>query len=267
MRPKTAPEKAANPSFKDYFSAQAQDYARFRVRYPPALFEALAQLCPEKTLAWDCGTGNGQAAWGLAERFDAVIASDASEEQIKHAVPHPRITYRTESAERSSLENGSANLVTAAQAVHWFKLDSFWKEVQHVTKPGGIIAVWCYELPQIEKTIDAIVRRYEREMLGEYWAPEIQHVWTRYQNLHFPFPTIQMPKFTATTEWTLDDLIGHLRTWSAARRYQEKEGKDSLLQVLKDLQRAWEEPGKARPVTWLIDMLLVGKVWPAGGPA
>src|SRR6266498_1141048 len=89
-------------TFKDHFSKQAADYANFRPRYPRELFEYLGSVAPSRALAWDCATGNGQAAVELAEVFDRVIATDASEKQIANAEPHDRVEYRIASAKKAA---------------------------------------------------------------------------------------------------------------------------------------------------------------------
>ena len=135
-------------SFKDYFSDAAASYATFRPRYPAALFDFVATLPIRRGTVWDCATGNGQAAIPLAEHFDRVIATDASADQIAHAEPHPRVSYRVALADASGLEVASSvDLVTVAQALHWFPLDRFFGEVRRVLVPDGVLAVWCYTRP------------------------------------------------------------------------------------------------------------------------
>ena len=112
-------------TFKDHFSKQAADYARFRPRYPHEMFEYLGSLAPSRKLAWDCGTGNGQAAVGLATVFDRVIAIDASEKQIASAELHERVDYRVAPAEDSNIDFGTVDLTMVAQALHWFDLTAF----------------------------------------------------------------------------------------------------------------------------------------------
>ena len=58
-------------SFKDRFSGHAAEYALYRPHYPKELFQYLASLAPNRDAAWDCATGNGQAAEMLAEYFRA----------------------------------------------------------------------------------------------------------------------------------------------------------------------------------------------------
>ena len=78
-----------NAGFKDHFSGHATDYARYRPDYPAALYEFLAKTARRHEVAWDCGTGSGQAALGLAPYFDRVIATPATLELIElHALLH-----------------------------------------------------------------------------------------------------------------------------------------------------------------------------------
>ncbi len=130
--------------FHDHFSGVANRYADFRPHYPAALFDWLATLVPKDSLVWDCAAGNGQASYDLATRFAHVIATDASKEQIASATPHPKVEFRVAPAEQSGLADGSAGLITVAQAVHWFDLDRFWVEAKRVLKGGGLLAFWGY---------------------------------------------------------------------------------------------------------------------------
>ena len=173
-------------SFKDHFSNQAADYARFRPRYPREMFEYLGTTAPGRKLAWDCATGNGQAAVELAEVFDRVIATDASEKQIANAQPHERVEYRVAPAEESSVESDSIDVIVVAQALHWFDLDRFYAEARRVLKPRGVLAASAYNLLRIEPAIDAIVDRYYHEVVGPFWPPERKLV-ENFGDLPFPF--------------------------------------------------------------------------------
>jgi ubiquinone/menaquinone biosynthesis C-methylase UbiE len=162
-------DKNESPSFEDHFSKQSQTYAQYRPQYPEEIYAYLASVAPGALLAWDCGTGNGQAALGLAKYFDRVFATDASAEQIARAYPHPRVDYHVEPAEHISLGDSTVDLVTVAVAIHWFNFDEFYREVKRVLKPGGILAVWTYNFPVISPEMDALVRRYYYETLKGFW--------------------------------------------------------------------------------------------------
>ena len=127
---------------QDLFSECANLYPIFRPCYPQALFQWLAVTTPRHERAWDCACGNGQASVDLAEYFQEVIGTDLSGEQLQHAAPHNRVTYRVAVAESSGLPSAQFDLVTVAQALHWFDLKRFYAEVRRVLRPDGVLAVW-----------------------------------------------------------------------------------------------------------------------------
>lgn len=237
-------------SFKDHFSAQAPDYARYRPNYPDDLFAWLAAQAPARGAAWDCGTGSGQAALGLAPFFSRVIATDPSASQIAHAAPHPRIDYRLAPAEAGGIESGTVDLVTVAQALHWFDIDRFFAEARRVLKPGGVIAAWTYTLLDVEAGIDELVSDFYRNVVGPFWPPERKMVDDRYRSLPFPFDPVAVPAFEIRTEWSLDDLLGYLGTWSATRAYMKAKGSDPLVELSRRLTPLWPDPEKKKTLRW-----------------
>ncbi len=238
----------------DHFSAHAADYARHRPSYPPALFAWLAQQCPVRDLAWDCATGNGQAALALTEHFKQVRATDLSAEQLAQAQPHPRIDYRAAPAEASGLADSSCDLVTVAQALHWFCNDSFYSEAKRVLKPGGLLAAWTYGLLRGEPELDAMVQDFHSNIVGRYWPPERRWVDRGYQGMPFPFRDIAAPGFEIRLEWTLADLLAYLRTWSATQRCIRDTGSDPCLGLGERLGSLWPDPEATRTIIWPIAM-------------
>lgn len=207
-------------SFKDYFSGHAADYATYRPRYPAELFAWLAQQCQHHEAAWDCATGNGQAAIALTQHFQHVTATDASEAQISQADPHPQIDYRVALAEDSGLAENSFDLVTVAQAAHWLNREAFYQDVKRVLRPGGVLALWCYDRPLLPSgALDGLLENYYRHTLNGFWAPERRLIEERYQSLRLPFEEIPTPSYTIRVSWTLQELMGYLYTWSATQRY------------------------------------------------
>lgn len=237
-------------SFEDHFSQRAQEYAQYRPSYPSRLFAYLSSLAPSRHLAWDCGTGNGQAALGLAEYFDHVVATDASSNQIAQAFPHERIEYRVEPAEEVSLDAGSVDLITVAIAVHWFDFERFYREVRRVLQAGGILAVWTYHLPVIGPRVDPLLVAYYREILAGYWPERFSYVDDRYRTLPFPFEEVDSPEFDMTATWTLGQLVGFLGSWSAARKYQEDHNRHPVQEIWPKLVDAWGEPDQSRSIRW-----------------
>ena len=237
----------SGPSFKDHFSVQSAGYARHRPHYPDELFTYLAGLAGRR-LAWDCATGNGQAAIALARYFDRVVATDASRAQIDAATAHPAVSYRVATAEASGLDNDSADLVTVGQALHWFDTARFFAEASRVLVAGGILAAWCYELCTVCPACDSIVQRLYTVIVGPFWPKERHLIEDRYAGIEFPGVALAPPCFEMTAKWTADDMLGYLRTWSASQRYLREHGEDPIELVEKELRRAW---GSAlRTVRW-----------------
>jgi SAM-dependent methyltransferase len=237
-------------TFKDHFSRQAADYAKFRPSYPRKLFDYLGRIAPSRQLAWDCGTGNGQAAVGLASVFDRVIATDASDAQIANAQPHDRVEYRTAPAEQSGLAAETIDLIMVAQALHWFDLDRFYAEVRRVLKRGGIFAASAYKFFHITPEIDRLVnRRYYDKIVGPFWPPERVLV-EKFEELPFPFSEIQTPSFEMIAQWNLEHLVGYLRSWSATQRFIAANRRDPLDEIADELRTAWGDTKQTRRVIW-----------------
>jgi SAM-dependent methyltransferase len=241
-------------AFQDHFSSRASAYARARPTYPAGLFAELARLAQGHDLAWDCGTGNGQAALGLAEYFGSVVGTDPSEAQLAEAVPHPRVTYRQLPESSSGLDPCSVDLVTAAQAAHWFDLGLFYLEVARVLRPGGLLAMWCYGLCRIAPDIDDILGEFYHRTVGPCWPPERRHVDAAYRSLRFPWPDLPFPRFEIERVWTLPELLAYVETWSAVTRYRDTRGEDPLSGLGDALERPWGPPDSARHVTWPVSM-------------
>lgn len=225
---------------KDNFSNHAATYAQFRPVYPKELYDFLLGLVPETNLAWDCGCGNGQVARVLADHFEMVEATDISEKQIENALQKPNINYRVAPAENSGLRSGSVNLVTVAQALHWFDFDAFYQEVYRVSQPGAIIAVWCYSLLQINPETDALIYDLYADILGDsYWDPERKLVEEQYQTIPFPFKEIDAPDFSIQVKWSLEHLMGYLNSWSAVQHYIRANGENPVQLIAEGLKKAW----------------------------
>jgi SAM-dependent methyltransferase len=237
--------------FKDHFSGHAAIYREARPTYPAELFAWLAQQAPDTTLAWDCGCGNGQATVALAQHFGRVVGTDPSTNQIAGAQPAANIEYRVEPAEKSSLADCSASLVTVAQALHWFDFDRFYAQVQRVLKPGGVFAAWAYaDCRTGDATIDALKNRLYVDLTGPYWPQERVLVDSGYRTLPFPFVEMTAPAFEMQVQWDVEHFLGYLRSWSATQRYQKDRGEDPVALIEPELRAAWPGAQTSRCVRW-----------------
>ena len=246
-------------NFKDNFSKQSGIYAKYRPHYPKELFEFLSSLTTEHDLAWDCGTGNGQAAIGLTEFYETIIATDPSEQQIKNASLHPKIKYKVERSEESSFTNNSVDLLTIANAIHWFNFDLFYKEVNRVVKNNGIIAAWTNHLPIISPTIDVVVKHYHDITLNDYWQTENRLAEKLYTTIPFPFNEIKHPDFFTEKTMSLHDLIGYLNTWSATQRFINANNFNPTDELFDNILPLWGDPDSDKKITWKL-ALKVGRV-------
>jgi SAM-dependent methyltransferase len=234
-------------SFADHFSEKPAQYAASRPTYPAALFAAAAAAAPGLERAWDCATGNGQAAHGLARHFARVEATDASAQQIEHAIPAPNVRYSVQPAEATDFAPASFDAVCVAQALHWFDVDRFYAEVKRVLRPRGILLVTAYGWSGVSPEFDAEQQRIVIDPIEPYWPPQNQLIMRGYRDLAFPFELIEMPPMSIEVRWTLDQYVDYMGTWTATRRLLEKQP-GFLANARAELRKAW--PGnEARKVT------------------
>jgi len=224
---------------KDNFSIQSDEYAKYRPTYPEELYEILLPLVPSNKTAWDCGTGNGQVASKLADFFDKVHATDISIKQIGNALKKANIEYLIEPAGKTSFANNQFDLITVAQAIHWFDLDKFYSEAKRTLKPNGIIAVIGYSLIRFNPAINQIIDDLHDNILGDYWDDARKLIEEHYRTLPFPFIEIQTRELGYKRNWTLDELVGYLSTWSALQHYIRKKNKNPIQHIAVELQKQW----------------------------
>jgi SAM-dependent methyltransferase len=236
--------------FKDHFSGHATEYAKFRPHYPDEMFQYLASISSRHELAWDCATGNGQAAMGLARHFDRVIATDASAQQIERAEPDDRISYRVAPAEASGIDSAVVDLILVAQALHWLDLDAFFAEAKRVLKDDGALAISSYNVLKISPEIDAIIWKFYRETTGPFWPPERELVETDYKSIQFPFPELLPIRFEMREELNLHQLAGYLRTWSATQKFIAARGFDPVDSLVEELGGVWKDREQMRETKW-----------------
>ena len=246
---------ASEAAFKDHFSPLAAAYANFRPHYPAALFEYLAGCCPRRELAWDCACGSGQATLDLAQHFHAVVATDASAAQIASARARANVQYRVAGAAASGLADESTDLVSVAQALHWFDLEPFYAEVRRVLRCRGVLAAWTYGVVHVAgEELDRCVQSFYADTLGPYWPAERKLVEEGYRSLPFAFAELSAPQFEMHEDWSLPQLIGYVRSWSASARYFEHNAEDPAALLEARLAAAWGNADELRRIRWPLSL-------------
>ena len=242
-------------AFADHFSRLATGYAAYRPGYPEGLFSAIAAASPYLDRVWDCATGTGQAAPGLAAHFHSVVASDASSEQIRAARPHDRVRYFVARAEAAPLRSQSMGMVTVAQALHWLQLPEFYAEARRVLRRGALLVVWTYGNQRVDSgPVDEVLSDFYDRVIGSYWAPERRWVETGYRTLRFPFEEIAIDAPAMVAEWSLPQLLGYISTWSAVARYRQVTGHDPMTELAGRLVPLWADPSAPRRVEWQLSV-------------
>jgi ubiquinone/menaquinone biosynthesis C-methylase UbiE len=244
---------------KDLFSKQSDLYARYRPTYPKELYEYILSFVKEKNTAWDCATGNGQAAIVLADHFKKVIATDISAAQIEKATLKDNIEYFVCSAESTPFEENTFDLITVAQAYHWINWKEFKKEVIRVSKPGAIIAIWVYfrNMPGDKKVDDAIFNFYEN-VTRPYWDEARKYVEEKYSTVEFDYELLPVKDFETTLNWKREDMIGYISSWSAIQKYIKVNGHSPIPIIEEELNKFWSE-GEVKKVSFPI-YLKLGRV-------
>jgi SAM-dependent methyltransferase len=238
------------PGFRDLFSRDSASYAKFRPRYPPALFAWLATLPAERRTAWDCATGNGQAATLLTPHFQRVVGTDASKAQLRSAERGDGLAYLACLSEQTALAARSVDLVTVAQAFHWLDRERFYPEVARVIAAGGALAIVTYARLHTEPAIQAVVHRFQDETVGPFWPPERELVDSGFAGISIPIDEVPAPALSIEAELTLPQLLGYIGTWSAVGRYRQRIGKDPMEILYGEIAPRWGAPETMRHILW-----------------
>lgn len=240
-----------------HFNQQTVNYLRFRPDYPDILYNFLTSLPKDKHCAWDCGTGNGQAALDLSKHFIQVIATDVNQAPLESAPKRQNIHYLCCSAEKAPIADQSIDLITIAQALHWFNFDLFYSEAKRVMKQSAWIAAWCYSLGQFNSNLDKPINKLYRKILGDrYWPAERHYIDDGYRTIPFPFLPIEAPTFFIEKEINFHELIGYLNTWSAVKEYELQNKRNPINLVAEELASFWGEPTTKHRISWPLHLLV-----------
>jgi ubiquinone/menaquinone biosynthesis C-methylase UbiE len=232
------------------YSPYAKQYAESRPQYPEELFKYLSDLSPGHNVAWDCATGNGQAAMSLAGYFERVIASDMSLSQIQNAASQKQINYFVAHSENAGLKSHSIDLLTVASAVHWFNLEKFFSEAVRVLKPGGILAVWTYHVGHVEPPFQKLFYNFYTDVLSSYFNQGARLVDRKYTDLKLPGKQIESENLFVSVDWNLTALLNFIESWSGIQQYRVAKGNDPVELIEKELKELWGEPESVHNIRW-----------------
>lgn len=183
--------------------------------------------------------GRGQVAYELAKTFDKVFATDVSQSQIANALQANNISYSVQPAETTNFDDGQFDLVIVAQAIHWFDFDKFYAEVKRTTKDNAFLCVVGYNRVKITEQIDNVITDFYTHVIGSYWDKERRYVDENYTTIPFPFKEIQTPKFVNKQHWTLEHLVGYLKTWSAVKHFVKQNTFNPVDELQKEIEPLW----------------------------
>ena len=225
----------------DRFSTQAGLYAKYRIDYPQALYDWLLARVLGRERAWDCATGNGQVAQVLAGHFARVEATDLSAQQLAQAPARPNISYQQAPAEHTPFPARYFDLITVAQAVHWFNHAAYHAEVRRVARPGAVLAEWGYTFCRTDSpALNQVLDHFHDHTSGPYWDANRSHIQDEYARIPFPFADVQRARFQVERRWTVADMLGYLRSWSATANYaRQHHGADLVALVEAELRQLW----------------------------
>ena len=244
---------------KDLFSNQASLYAQYRPSYPDELYEFILQQVSNPQQAWDCATGNGQAAIELARYFEKVMATDISEKQLQQAIPNEKITYSISTAEQTNFPDNSFDCITVAQAYHWFQFDAFEKEMRRIAKPGAVIAIWGYSLVVCEdEALNTIIKSFYRDTVGAYWDKERRYIDDHYTTVPFPYEILPSKEFQINVQWNRRQLIGYFNTWSSVQHFIKAHQYNPVDELAAVIEKVW--PGEDVKSFYFPLFLKLGKV-------
>ncbi len=220
-------------------------YQQHRPGYPDSLFAWLAAQCRHHSLALDVGCGTGQACRGLEPFFSAVLGADISLRQLQ-AAPSSASHYLSCSSSAVPLADASLDLITVAQAFHWFDPDAFFAEAKRCLRPGGVLALISYGLCEVDG-LGTLIRDYHDGPLGPWWPQERQALMANYPEASLPWEPLPWPQDYLQCHWHLEDMLGYLDTWSALVKARGA-GEDPLARFSPELSEAWGE--HPRTVRW-----------------
>jgi len=252
---------------KPFPEYEGSGYSQNRPEYPDSIYnEILAYAQHEKTKKYgvclDVACGTGQATLALTRYFDRVIGIDHLDTQLQNAIKRDNIEYRKSTAEeidQIGFTPNSFDLITVAQAAHWFDINKFYDAVDKLLKPGGTLAIWGYGVNSLnnEEADRYFVDNYYKGVIDKYWELGREHLDNEYMSIPLPKYPAERRKTSMSKIMTVDGFLGYLNTWSALIKYRKVNSDDPLLAVKKTLKQIFGN--ESIKVTWPLFVILAKK--------
>lgn len=157
---------------KERFSKKAENYSKFRPSYPKEIIELLQMECGLnlQSVVADIGAGTGIFTNLIAGFCRQVFAVEPNDEMADKILQRENLTVVNATAENTTLNDGSVDIITAAQSFHWFDKAPAKKEFTRILKAGGyVVLIWNTRnrISPLEKAYEEICDNYRDGYLKE----------------------------------------------------------------------------------------------------
>lgn len=225
------------------FTNKSEHYSKFRPSYPK---EVISYLKKKKTLNLkssdiiaDVGSGTGIFTELLLNNGNLVYGVEPNKEMRKKAEDnleaYPNFKSIAGTAENTTLKDRSINLITVAQAFHWFDIEDVRKEFQRIIEEnGGILLIWNH------RRTDSLFSKDYETLLTKY-CPNYGIVHHREADRDieefFHSESFKIHQMTNYQEFDLRGLLGRLFSSS----YTPKEGEDNYQLLISEMEKLFKK--------------------------
>ena len=131
--------------------------------------------------------------------------------------------------------------------------------MRRLLTPGVVIALRLYDHCRINIELDVLSREYSEKTVVEYWPIENRKAWNFEESVDFPFERIKTPEFLLKVNWSLDEYLKYLYTWSSTQNYISKTGKDPIKVIYNRFRKLWKNENEKKEIIWKL-VMKVGRV-------
>ncbi len=232
------------------FSDRVENYVKYRPSYPPKVVDELLAkgVITTNSVIADIGSGTGKFSELLVKKGVKVFGIEPNEDMRKAGEnflsSYSIFQSLSGTAEATNLPEKSIDVITVAQAFHWFKIAETQKEFARILKPNGyIVLIW-----NDRDSEDAFQKEYDR-LIIEY-CPEYRlndHRNISYHDLEIFYKTDEITKFECAYSQLFDfeSLQGRLES-SSYTPTRGEENYQPMIIKLKELHNKYQENGKVK---------------------